>query len=671
MQSDAGGTNVEERQAGEPAAGQRDGASVPVLSGPGGEQPMAWVTVRSMALACALMPLLALWVVLSEEIWYSSHSTAISLFFHVTFVVFWLAVGNLAVRKRWPGAALSPGEILTIYMMLSIAATFCSHDMLQILVPVLAYPVRAANANNRWQELILDHVPSWALVTDPDAMRDCELGNASLYRWSILKAWLRPLAFWCGFLLLLTLALLCINVFLRQPWTEKERLSYPILQIPVTIATGLSGLLRSKLFWTGFALTALIDVVNNFNFFYPNIPKIPIVEAFMFREYLVERPWNAIADTHINLYPFVIGLAFFLPTDLAFSCWFFYIMYLLQRVVASAIGVADLPGFPFTNEQAGGGYLALGLLALWVSRRHFRGVLRTVLNRPGGVDDSREPLRYRTALVIFVLCSLTLMYMGTRLGASWSVMAVFFLIFFVYAVAIARMRAELGPPAHDLHFMGPGDLMHNALGTRNLGDGNMITFGCFTWFNRAYRAHFSPHSMEGFKLAQLQRISARAMMCAMLVAILVGSLVAFWAALHAIYVHGYAGKTAGYFGWETWNRTATWMNTPQEPRIAATVATGAGLLFTLLLGAMRMSFTWWWWHPVGYATSMSWSMWKIWPCLFLGWLAKLLITRYGGPAAYRKAIPFAIGMVLGEFTVGSLWSIYGAVYAKPVYHFWG
>ena len=63
------------------------------------------VTLRAMAVACALMPLLALWVVQAELIWYSGHSTAISLFFHVTFVVFLLALGNLLVQRRWPERA--------------------------------------------------------------------------------------------------------------------------------------------------------------------------------------------------------------------------------------------------------------------------------------------------------------------------------------------------------------------------------------------------------------------------------------------------------------------------------------------------------------------------------------------------------------------------------------
>jgi ABC-type phosphate/phosphonate transport system ATPase subunit len=37
------------------------------------------------------------------------------------------------VKKKKPQWVLEPAELLTIYMMLSIAATFCSHDMIQIL----------------------------------------------------------------------------------------------------------------------------------------------------------------------------------------------------------------------------------------------------------------------------------------------------------------------------------------------------------------------------------------------------------------------------------------------------------------------------------------------------------------------------------------------------------
>jgi hypothetical protein len=421
-----------------------------------------------------------------------------------------------------------------------------------------------------------------------------------------------------------------------------------------------------------FGLAAAIDLLNNLNFFWPGVPRIPIVSAFEFRDYFVARPWSAIADTEINLYPFAIGLAFFLPTDLAFSCWFFFLLYKLQLVVSNALGIQELPGFPFPNEQAAGAYLAIGLLAIWLARRHLAAMWRTVLGRPGGLDESREPVRYRTMVVGLAVCLLLLVAYGVALGAGTGAMVLFFAIFMLYSLAIARMRAELGPPAHDLHAMGPEVLITNAAGTADLGKGNLATFSLFYGFNRAYRAHFAPHCAESFKLAQQSGQTSRSMFGAVLVAVIVGTGSAFWAVLHALYVHGYSGRPAGRaFSTEAWARLENWLTFPQGTRTAYTVAVLVGAGFALFLGAMRARFTWWLWHPVGFATCSSWSMGKLWACILVAWAVKALITRYGGTGAYQKALPFFVGLVLGEFVTGSLWGIYGAITQQPVYHFWG
>ncbi|KXK34427.1 MAG: hypothetical protein UZ16_OP3001002022 [Candidatus Hinthialibacteria bacterium OLB16] len=184
-------------------------------------------------------------------------------------------------------------------------------------------------------------------------------------------------------------------------------------------------------------------------------------------------------------------------------------------------------------------------------------------------------------------------------------------------------------------------ILTNLLGTQGMSKGNLATFSLFFWFNRAYRAHFSAHSLEGFKAAQIYRIHARSMFFAIALALVVGTLSAFWGILHNFHVYGYSGRPAGdAFSAESWNRMAAWISLPQLPKVAASVACGIGLVFALVLGALRMKFTWWLWHPVGYATCSTWSMEKLWMCLFIGWLVKLLITRYGGAQTYRKLLPF-------------------------------
>ncbi|MCA9440645.1 MAG: hypothetical protein KC964_07555, partial [Candidatus Omnitrophica bacterium] len=449
------------------------------------------VTFRSVALACGLMPLLAWWVVTAELVWYQSHSTGLSLFFHVTVPVLFIALANLAWKRKYPASALEPGELLTLYVLLSVAGAICSHDFLQILVPMIAYPDYAANPHNRWEQLVLAHIPSWAILTDREAETDLAIGNSTFYRWQILRAWATPLLFWFGFVCLLLLSLLFMNAILRKQWTERERLTFPILQIPIQICSNLPNLLRSRGFWIAFVIAGGIDLWNGLHVLHPSLPMIPMIEALRFQDYLIEQPWNAIAGTNLSVYLFAIGLIYFLPSDLAFSCWFFFLLYQFELVLTSTLGVHDLPGFPFVREQSAGGYLGLGILTLWFSRGYLRQVWLTMWNRPGGLNESGEALRYRTSVFGFLLSFGLLISVGVYMGAGIGAMTAFFVIFFLYGLAIARIRAELGPPAHDLYSTGPDVLISNAVGTRSMDDSTKGVFAMFYWMNRGYRSHFA------------------------------------------------------------------------------------------------------------------------------------------------------------------------------------
>jgi hypothetical protein len=79
----------------------------------------------------------------------------------------------------------------------------------------------------------------------------------------------------------------------------------------------------------------------------------------------------------------------------------------------------------------------------------------------------------------------------------------------------------------------------------------------------------------------------------------------------------------------------------------------------------------WPFHPIGYAISGSWSMNLVWLPLLIAWLAKLTVLRYGGLRLYRIALPFFLGLILGDCTMGTLWSLIGLLLGTPTYNFWG
>ena len=75
---------------------------------------------------------------------------------------------------------------------------------------------------------------------------------------------------------------------------------------------------------------------------------------------------------------------------------------------------------------------------------------------------------------------------------------------------------------------------------------------------------------------------------------------------------------------------------------------GAGLGGLLVF--LRWRLAWWPLHPAAFAFPTSYYGFSI----FLTWVAKSLIIRFWGVLGYRRAIPFAFGMVTGYlFGVGA------------------
>lgn len=105
------------------------------------------------------------------------------------------------------------------------------------------------------------------------------------------------------------------------------------------------------------------------------------------------------------------------------------------------------------------------------------------------------------------------------------------------------------------------------------------------------------------------------------------------------------------------DRLQGYLVAPQPPDLLGLVFVGAGLLFTIFLFAMRSSLTAWPFHPVGYAIANTGSMRNQWFPFLLAWVAKTTILRYGGPQLYRQVLPFFLGLVVGDFLNGGLYTL--------------
>jgi hypothetical protein len=638
------------------------------------DRRLSGVTWRAILLGTALIVPNVFWVLEVEGMWHSGHPTTISLFWNVVLNIFLLILLNLAVRRVRADWALTQGELITIYVMLSVASGLAGHDALALTIPAIPHAFRFATPENQWSELFFRYIPKHLVVFDPDlrVLRGFYEGDSlrEFYTWPILQPWLRVTLWWTSLTVAMGMAMVCINVFVRRQWTEHEKLAYPIIQLPLAITErgGTSDFFRNRMFWIGFLAVAALDILNGLNWFFPFVPAFAVRHDARYIRF-TEKPWNAMGAVPLPLYPFVVGLGYLLPLDLSFSLWSFFMFKKLQEVFAAASGWR-LPRFPYLSEQSIGAWLAVFFAAVWATRSHLLGVARHLVGvRP--MDDSSEPIRYRTAGTILLLSLAYIVYFCLHAGMTLLIILAFFAFFFALSIGITRVRAEIGPPAHEMAGMvNAQQFLINILGTRGFGFQNLGVVPYFWFFSgRGYREHVMPHQLEGFKMAERARMSTRRLVLAMAVALLLGSLASWWAGVSEMYRLGQARANPfvghiGQFGW-----VAGHFANPLDPNIPAVLAMSGGLLFTFFLMFMRMKFIWWPLHPAGYAISMTFGVEYFWSCLVISSLVKLLVLRFAGMHVNRLVTSFFFGVILGEYCVGAFWSALSVVLQTRTYDF--
>lgn len=634
------------------------------------------VTWRAILIGSLLLPPNALWIIYVEGIRHSGHPTAISLSWGVLFPILILICINMFFRRFLPKWAFSQAELVTVYMVLWIGMALVGHDSLQLGIPALVCPQWFATPENKWKEIFLDRLPDWLIVKDQMAIQGYHVGADTLYKEIYLRAWIGPALWWTSFITVLGGVLMCITILLRKQWTENERLTYPIVQLPLAITQdgGNTEFFKNQILWMGIAVGAGIDILNGLHVLYPTLPFISVrhdAPGHNLQQYLVNPPWNAIGWTPFPLYPFIIGLGYLLPLDLSFSVWFFYIFRKLQHVVLAVYPIPSHPGMPYFAQQSAGAWIVYFIFAMWLARTHLKGVWRRILGRPGGVDDSEEPISYRAAAVCVIIGCGYLSWFTAKMGMPPWIIAPFFAFFFIISIGIARMRAELGPPAHEMAMgMDAGSIIATIVGTRLLGPQAMVLFPLFWWFTgRGYRTNLMPGQLEGFKMANAAKASPRKLGWAIMFSLVIGSLAAFWAVLHWQYKLGDANSGMTGHGLGQWYDWAGRIQNPTGPDYAGTLFIALGAAFTSLLFYMRQIFPWWPFHPAGYALSTAYGAEYYWSCMLVAWFIKLIILRSGGLRLYRKTLPFAFGIILGEYTVGAFWSAMSVVLQQTMYDF--
>ena len=301
--------------------------------------------------------------------------------------LFALALANRFLSKLFKRELLSRADILIIYSMLLVTVMVSTRGAIERIIPPLAYLPYYATPENKLFEQITQHIPGWALpfVPTPNLVRPDYMANfyeGGPVPW--LK-WIAPLTAWFGLYACAVLVFACMATLLRRQWMDNEQIRFPLTTLPLAIIQdNVEGepFFSNRLMWAGFAFAAIVFGVNGLAANFPDWPKFTL-DLWM-SAWFTERPWNGMDSMAVYISLAAIGFAYFLPTDLLFSLWFFFLLTRFQDVVAVQLGgiptgIGTHNARVWTGYQAAGAYFTLALVQFRIGWPYFKQVWKTAV----------------------------------------------------------------------------------------------------------------------------------------------------------------------------------------------------------------------------------------------------------------------------------------------------
>ncbi len=687
------------------------GDPTPVLpvGAPSPRRPVTWrsvlVGLAGVLLICGLTP---------YNDFVMGNTYLVGNFMPIGLLLFFMLILMLvnAPLHLWlPKQALSSGELAVALGMVLISSTLPSSGLMRYLPTTLVgMNYHVSTGGERLTTLEHLDLPQWMFPTRPGETvreqagsniirdyygRSSEVAGAPTMGEAIAavpwSAWVTPAITWGILLIGLYGAIICLMVIVRRQWAENERLAFPLATVYSSLiespapGRALSPLFLSFGFWVSFAVVFVLHSFNAMHKYDPQIwPEIPL--NFDLNSLFQEEPWRYMhwSSKSASLYFVIIGFTYFLQTNVAFSLWF---VYLLSQVVRMQMGMmqSEITG-GMEQDQSLGATLVFALAVIWIGRQHWWLVMRQMVRPPKNDEPTGRYLPYFLAGWGLVGCVVLMVIWLMAAGTSMIGGVVIVLMVLTFLMVVARVVAETGlifvqinvplirPLIYALNDVPQAMQMH-----RPLNDYFFIKL-FERLFTHDMREAVAPYAINALRVADLQAYEGekrwtRAIpftLC-LLAALAFGYVVSGASMIYTEYAHAstlgvpestpinaYAVDSSAN---DILDRTREFENGGTGPKENHNrlLNFGSGATVTAGLSALRLRYVSWPIHPVGFLLVYSYPMYKIWFSVLLGWLAKVLLVKYGGSTVYRAAKPYFIGLIVGEATVAAFWLLVGFI----------
>ena len=516
-------------------------------------------------------------------------------------------------------------------------------------------------------------------------------------------AWAVPLAAWSLVVAGTFLAMYCLVTIFYRHWEEGDRLTFPLQNflLDATDRDEKKGLLlrHSTPFWIAFVLCAVHISLVELHTYYEDVPSFEL--RLEVADLLPAGPAHdalkgdwAHKPLEVNIRPLYVAVAFFMSVEMSFSLVAFYLLAWVYRFTCAftplktmrlAPESLDTP-YPFGFLMAAGGLLFMACFCVGGARKHLVKVMRKAIRGDPAVDDSREALGYRTAVLGLVLAAI--LYAVFARVADISVLFVLGLLglYLMLSLSAARIRAETGFPHVGIMITYPQRLLVGVGGVLFFGYSEFVFTGQAMWLYLGSFLLLAPLLAEAMAASTRTGVPLRKLTRCIFAAFLIAMPLGAVVSMSSAYTHGainmnkMAAEKRHDFGWNIGGgreadelQIGRYFNEhpDEEPLITeenkgsisrghAPVLIVAGISFAIsaLIGLARVLWLGFPLHPLGFALSFTTGMAVLWSSIAAGGAIKHLGLRFGGVQLVRRTLrPFCIGLFIGDIVFTVLWTI--------------
>ena len=570
---------------------------------------------------------------------------------------------NVWLVRKGRSLALNRAELILVYVMLLIVSALCTMGLSEQILPIITAVFYYATPENKWRELLFPHFSKRKVLVDDGSDSKTFYEGLAPGESIPYGSWLEPLCWWGLFLLALYLAMVSIAVIIRRQWMERERLPYPMTQVGLAMIRGederrnINEFFRQGWMWAGFSLPLLLGSLKALHRYDSAFP-------------MVNLAWNlplvGKQVLQLSISFAMLGFSYFINANIAAGIWVFHLLAKFEKEIFNIAGLTSeqkvvfgVADFPLMAYQGVGALVAMVLVGFWLGRGHYIRVFNKAVGRAPEVDDGDEIMSYRYAVCGLgggiIIMSTWLWLMGTPAWVAFVFVVVALLIF----IGITRIVAEAGLAALRAPMTAP-DLMIMGLGADLVGPTGVWNLSLAYMWAADVRVFVLATCANGLKLIQeMEPRLRKVVFWAILLALLIGSLGSVWMIFHMAYQHGGVNLNSWFFksGPETaYNNALRNMEPSGVYWPGWAFFTGGSLSMVLMMWA-RQKLPWWPIHPIGFPIGANNMMNIVWFSVFLAWVLKKVVLRFGGVAVYRRSQVFFLGMICGQMSCNGIWLV--------------